>query len=269
MSIRAGELLTAQIPKDYCNTPPTYDMTAGAVDVPVTHTLAYRDPTTGVVSTQTDPWPVYREPSRWTYADAAARTSATGFATSDIGQLAYQSDTQTYWRLQTTAPTWAQDTTGGIIVKGTMTSTVTDISTAAMPNTYKAVFTIGYQYLGKGPTWTRTAQSVGISAIDDRYPHFRHMKIHRSNAERADHGRIVDHHGGGRSSRPRHLFALEHRHRSGRQEHGHEHRASAGPGRHDRNDPGSALSGFVACSFRAWSGIRPQGSPFNSGGPRW
>ena len=68
------------------------------------------------------------------------------------GQLAYQTDTQTYWRLQTTAPTWIQDTTGGIIVKGTMTCTVTNISTAAkMPNTYQAVFTIGYQYLGRGP----------------------------------------------------------------------------------------------------------------------
>ena len=139
----------AQIPKDTDKTPPTYDMTAGAG----THTLAYKDPTTGVVSTQTDPWPVYREPARWTYADAAARTSASGFIASDIGQLAYQSDTQTYWRLTTTAPAWAADTTGGIIVKGTMTSTVTNISTAAMPNTYMAVFTIGYQYLGRGPTW--------------------------------------------------------------------------------------------------------------------
>lgn len=148
-----GGALTAQIPKDFCNNPPTYDMTAGAVGVPVTHTLAYRDPTTGVVSTQTDPWPVYREPTRWTYDDAAARTGATGFAASDVGQLAYQSSDQTFWRLQTTAPTWVQDTSGGIIVKGTMTSTVTNISTAAMPNTYKATFTIGYQYLGKGPTW--------------------------------------------------------------------------------------------------------------------
>jgi type II secretory pathway pseudopilin PulG len=148
-----GSALTAQIPKDYCNNPPTYDMTAGAVGVAVTHTLAYRDPTTNVVSTQTDPWPVYREPARWTYLDAAARTGATGFATSDIDQLAYQADAQTYWRLKTTAPTWVQDTTGGIIVKGTMTTTVTNISTAAMPNTYKAVFTIGYQYLGKGPIW--------------------------------------------------------------------------------------------------------------------
>lgn len=142
-----GATPAPQIPKDYCNTPPTYNMTVG------THTLAYKDPSTGAVSTQTDPWPVYREPARWTYPDAAARMAATGMTTSDLGQLAYQSDTQTYWRLLSTTPTWEQDTTGGIIVKGTMTSTVTDISTASMPNTYKAVFTIGYQYMGRGPIW--------------------------------------------------------------------------------------------------------------------
>ncbi len=116
-----------QIPKDTAMRP-TYDMTVG------THTIAYKDPTTGVVTNQPDPWPVYREPARWTYANAAARTGATGFVASDIGQLAYQSDTQTYWRLQTTAPTWTQPTRpADIIVKGTMTSTVTDISTASMP----------------------------------------------------------------------------------------------------------------------------------------
>jgi type II secretory pathway pseudopilin PulG len=139
-----------QIPIDYCNNPPIYDMSVG------THTIAFKDPSTGVVSNQVDPWPVYREPARWTYADAATRAAASGFATSDVGQLAYQTDTQTYWRLQATDPTWAQDTTGGIIVKGTMTSVVTDISTAAMPNTYKAVFTIAYQYLGRGPIWSAT-----------------------------------------------------------------------------------------------------------------
>ena len=146
----AGATPPPQIPKDYCNNPPTYDMSVG------THTLAYKDPTTGVVSTQTDPWPVYREPARWTYADAAARTGASGFSNSDVGQLAYQSDTQTFWRLQSTSPTWAQDTSGGIIVKGTMSCTVTDISDlASNPKIYRyqAVFTIGYQYMGRGPIW--------------------------------------------------------------------------------------------------------------------
>jgi prepilin-type N-terminal cleavage/methylation domain-containing protein len=134
----------AQIPVD---TDKTYDMSLG------THTLSYKDPSTGVVSIQTDPWPVYREPARWTYADAAALASASGFVASDIGQLAYQSDTQTYWRLTTTAPSWTADTTGGIIVKGTMTVTVTDISPTpgSAPYIYQAVFTIGYQYLGTGP----------------------------------------------------------------------------------------------------------------------
>jgi type II secretory pathway pseudopilin PulG len=136
-----------QIPKDYCNNPPTYDMSLGGP-----RTLAYRDPTTGVVSTQPDPWPVYREPARWTYANAADRTGATGFVASDLGQLAYQADMQTYWRLQGTAPTWVQDTTGGIIVKGTMTTTVTNIP--SMPTTYMAEFIIGYQYLGRGPIWS-------------------------------------------------------------------------------------------------------------------
>ena len=134
-----------QIPVDPAG---TYDMTVG------THTIAYKDPSTGVVSAQPDPWPVYREPARWTYADAAARTGASGFVASDIGQLAYESATQTYWRLTATAPTWTSDTTGGIIVKGTMTCTVTQIS--ATPLVYGAVFTIGYQYLGRGPIWNTT-----------------------------------------------------------------------------------------------------------------
>jgi type II secretory pathway pseudopilin PulG len=134
-----------QIPKDTINTLPTYDMTAGAPGVPVTHTIAYKDPT--INGPSTNEWPVYREPAHWTYADAAARAAASGFVNSDIGQLAYERDSQTYYRLQTTAPVWTQDDTHGLIVKGTMICTVTDISTPAMPNTYKAVFTITYQYL--------------------------------------------------------------------------------------------------------------------------
>lgn len=137
-----------QVPKDLANSPPTYDMTLG------THTIGFKDPTTGVVSTRADPWPVYREPSRWTYANAAARQGATGLNLNEVGQLAYESDTQTFWRLQSTAPTWLQDDAGGTIVRGSLTCTVTDISTAAMPNTYQAVFTVGYQYLGRGPNWS-------------------------------------------------------------------------------------------------------------------
>jgi prepilin-type N-terminal cleavage/methylation domain-containing protein len=148
---------TAQIPKyieptNNAGNLASYDMTTTPAGSP--HILGYKDPTTGIVSNQTDPWPVYREPARWTYADAAARTGATGLFATDIGQLAYQSDTQTFWRLLTTAPTWQADTSGGMIVKGTLTCAVTDISTASMPNTYQAVFELGYQYLGRGPIWS-------------------------------------------------------------------------------------------------------------------
>lgn len=43
----------------------------------------------------------------WTYADAAARTGATGFVAADVGKIAYQTDTGEYWRLTATTPTWA------------------------------------------------------------------------------------------------------------------------------------------------------------------
>ena len=144
--------ITRQIPK---NPDGTYDMTVTPIGQP--RTIAYKDPTTGVLSTLPDPWPVYRVAAPWTYANAAARTGASGFSANDIGQLAYQSDTQTYWRLQTTAPTWIQESTDGIIVRGKVTSTVTDLSASlpSLPNTYMVVFTIGYQYLGRGPIWNK------------------------------------------------------------------------------------------------------------------
>ena len=95
---------------------------------------------------------VYRDPARWTYANAAARTGATGFSANDIGQLGYQSDTQTYWRLQTTAPTWIQDSTEGIIVKGTVTTSVEDVSQPYLTvplYIYRATVTVKYKYRGK------------------------------------------------------------------------------------------------------------------------
>ena len=45
---------------------------------------------------------------RWVYANAAARTGASGFVTGDVGKIAYQTDTGQYWRLLTVAPTWAE-----------------------------------------------------------------------------------------------------------------------------------------------------------------
>ncbi len=45
----------------------------------------------------------------WVYADATARAAATGFVTGDVGRVAYQSDTGSYWRLTDDDPVaWEQ-----------------------------------------------------------------------------------------------------------------------------------------------------------------
>ena len=84
----------SQIPKDLVNNPPTYDMTVG------THTIGYKDPTTGVMSNQ---WPVYQY-----------KNPSTGMT---------------------------------VVVKGTLTVAVTDVSATTAPNTYMAVVTITYKFL--------------------------------------------------------------------------------------------------------------------------
>jgi Tfp pilus assembly protein PilV len=155
-----------QLPKDEVYpTTPTYDMTAAGFGVTVTHTIYYKDPTLPVAVAPTNEWPVYREPARWNYADAAARTGATGFVASDIGQLAYQKDTRTFYRLQTTAPGWAADATNGLIVKGSMNCQVTDISPTAgvAPYIYRAVFTITYSYLSS--TYSQSMTAIRSSDI--------------------------------------------------------------------------------------------------------
>jgi hypothetical protein len=45
-------------------------------------------------------------PYQWTYANLAARLAATGFIASDVGKLAFQTDTKQLWILTATSPTW-------------------------------------------------------------------------------------------------------------------------------------------------------------------
>jgi hypothetical protein len=42
----------------------------------------------------------------YVYANAAARTGASGFVSGDVGRIAFQTDTGQYWRLTTTTPAW-------------------------------------------------------------------------------------------------------------------------------------------------------------------
>lgn len=46
----------------------------------------------------------------WEYANAAARTGATGFIASDVGKWAKQTDDGSFWELTAITPTWAQRT---------------------------------------------------------------------------------------------------------------------------------------------------------------
>lgn len=49
----------------------------------------------------------------WVYADATARSAATGFTVDDVGRIAYQQSDNSYWRLTDDSPiTWATVTGG-------------------------------------------------------------------------------------------------------------------------------------------------------------
>lgn len=42
----------------------------------------------------------------WEYANAAARTGASGFTADDVGKVALQQDNNSYWVLTAVTPTW-------------------------------------------------------------------------------------------------------------------------------------------------------------------
>jgi hypothetical protein len=79
--------------------------------------LIYTPPSTYTWSSYTPPaTPFYLTASdtvcvpvtpKWAYANAAARTGASGFVAADVGKIAYQVDTQAYYTLTATTPTWA------------------------------------------------------------------------------------------------------------------------------------------------------------------
>lgn len=52
-------------------------------------------------------------PYAFSYADAAARTGASGFVTADLGKLARQLDDNSLWMLTATTPTWVSVATAG------------------------------------------------------------------------------------------------------------------------------------------------------------
>ncbi len=61
--------------------------------------------------------------NNYSYANAAARTGASGFVAGDIGKVAHQTDDDSYWILIATTPTWTQITGAGGDVSGPGAST--------------------------------------------------------------------------------------------------------------------------------------------------
>jgi hypothetical protein len=66
----------------------------------------------------------------WSYANAAARTGATGFASADVGKMAWQTDNDSFWILKAATPTWVpiQGTGAGL---GDMLAAVYDPTSVA------------------------------------------------------------------------------------------------------------------------------------------
>src|SRR2546422_170723 len=74
----------------------------------------------------------------WEYADAAARTGATGFVAADVYKLALQTDDKSIWLLTATTPTWVQ--VGGALLKTVIMLPVGDETTALAAGTGKLTF---------------------------------------------------------------------------------------------------------------------------------
>jgi len=84
------------------------------------------------------------------YANAAARTGATGFVSGDVGRIAYQTDTGQYWRLIDPTPTW------GLIVTIPVSSVFGRVgAVVAATNDYT------YAQIGSKPVYA-SLQTVGL-----------------------------------------------------------------------------------------------------------
>lgn len=59
----------------------------------------------------------------WSYADAAARTGATGFIAADVGKFARQLDDNSIWMLTATTPTWVAVSGTAAIADDSITNT--------------------------------------------------------------------------------------------------------------------------------------------------
>jgi hypothetical protein len=96
----------------------------------------------------------------WVYANAAARTGATGFVAGDVGRISYQTDTGQYWRLTATTPTWQ------LIVPPVAAPVYASLQTTQLNPTGTATVTPGKMMgLAVGNAFTPTASGKVLVTI--------------------------------------------------------------------------------------------------------
>lgn len=144
--------------------------------VPAALAVVTNSPSSMVVPSNADgSITLYAEPGQWTYANAAARTGATGFVAGDIGKLAYQSDNGTHWRLTATTPTWVSDSSLLVVKSNKPTDTppgfVRTVADLTLNQTTNGVTTnlnarrlsVTINYAFKGKPYSVALNSVRVS----------------------------------------------------------------------------------------------------------
>lgn len=92
--------------------------------------------------------------NKWAYANAAARTGATGFVATDLNTVAHQQDNDTYWILTATTPTWLQMLVGGAAVFTTASVVYAGAAGQLVDDGVNFSYAAGIVTLANGVTFT-------------------------------------------------------------------------------------------------------------------
>lgn len=109
----------------------------------------------------------YNHPiERYVYADCSARMAATGFSTSDVGKIAFQTDAAAYFRLTASTPAWLLEGTmdnTDIAAQGSMTANTRAYITGSSIRCGKLLVGTSFQWR---VSLTKTAAGTGTTTFD-------------------------------------------------------------------------------------------------------